>query len=84
MQNYYLTIYQSEDKYVASPLTPADMISNNSYDCEDFAHALLCLAKLYNRTCEPYFSRIYFNKNIMPDTHIGVACYDKNNERVLI
>lgn len=76
MSKTYKRIYMSEE--YPEPQTiqpPSGMILNNSFDCEDYAHAVRCLGDEYNITCN-----FWYGTQIGPivpkdkSSHLGVCC----------
>jgi hypothetical protein len=55
-------------------LPPSGMVADNSFDCEDFAHASWCLAREYNFTCDIYY-RANVGKTVpVYIAHLGACC----------
>jgi hypothetical protein len=85
MLNYYRTIYQAGGNEPKRIQPPRDMYANNTYDCEDFAHATTCLAAYYATDCSLYFRGEIGEVVPAAGVHVGVCCYiEEENKRLCV
>jgi len=75
MLNKYDSVYGESDEEEINMQPPSAMFGNVSgYDCEDIAHATMCLAERYDINCS-FWMRQNVGPVVPKDTgHLGICC----------
>ncbi len=84
-ENDFLNIFRiSVDKTTSSlPVSPRNLLSGDSVDCDTISVAIGCLAKLYdNVECRYYSYKIFDNTGEDDVGHLGIKCRYIFNETI--
>lgn len=65
--------FENNEGLNIKPLPPID-IGKSEYDCEDFAHAVECLSRLYEIDCK-FYMMYEIEENYNSFGHVGNVCY---------